>query len=370
MERGLQDARSMRTRYVWIAAVLAAGAIGCSKRNRSGIVVGHAQASSGKEAERRAAAELMGGADEEMGQGGRAKGSTQGSGQNKWRDTVVYVDGKPVGVVDFGELPIGLKPVWVAEEHSIEFEYGYKGPRTRTSYARRYRVIDLLTALGVDVRKIKEIQVLGPKETQVIIASGKELRSPKGQNFMFRFGAVTGGKPIPVLPDSFGNGVQPDKMGGVMVYIDKKPPVLVQDEGLALDGKVVEGVPYYGDPLRGGVRVYVDDRLSGALKLQSLDEFPADVAPDGTKRWKLASVLKQSGLDLSKVVDTWLIVNERRKNKLTRAELDTVTFTLNPDRKNEILVGDGKLSASALALHSHALSPSELPEIRPDENIN
>ena len=53
-----------------------------------------------------------------------------GQGLNRWRDTAVYVDGKPVGVVTFGELPIGLKPVWVPEEHSIEFDYGYKGPRT------------------------------------------------------------------------------------------------------------------------------------------------------------------------------------------------------------------------------------------------
>jgi len=252
MERRLQDARCMRTRYVLFVAVLAAGAIGCHKRNRSGIVVG---SSSGKEAERRAAEAIMGSADEEMGVGGKAKGSTQGSGLNKWRDTGVYVDGKPVGVVDFGELPIGLKPTWVEEEHSIEFDYGYKGPRTRKSFARRYRVVDLLKALGVDVRKVKEIQVLGPKDTSVIIASGKELRSPKGQDFMFRFGAVAGGKAIPVVPDGFGNGVMPDKMSCVMVYIDKKPPVLVPDEGLELDGKLVDGVAYYGEPMRGGVRV-------------------------------------------------------------------------------------------------------------------
>jgi hypothetical protein len=219
------------------------------------------------------------------------------------------------------------------------------------------------------VRKIKEIQVMGPKESQVIIASGKELRSKKGQSFMFRFGASVGGKAIPVVPDGFGNGVMPDKMGCVMVYIDKKPPVLVPDEGLAVDGKVVDGVPYYGEPMRGGVRVYVDDRLSAALKPQSLDEFPAEVAADGTKRWKLGSVLKQNGIDLSKVVEAWSIADERRKQKFTRAELDTLTFTLSPDSKNDILVGDGKLKTSTLALHSHALQPSEMPDTRMDEDV-
>jgi len=353
----------MRTRYVLLAALLCAGTFGCKRRNRSGIVYGNAQAAAGKAAELRAAAALSGD-DEEQGPKGMAqKGS--GQGLNKWRDVGVYVDGRPVGVVDFGELPIGLKPTWVVEEHSIEFDYGYKGPRTSKSYARRYRMTDYLKALGVDVARIKEIQVMGPKTTTVIIASGKELRSKKGEGFMFRFGAITGGKPIPVVPEDFGNGVMPDKMGAVFVYIDKKPPTLNPEEGLMLDGKLVDGVPYYGDPMKGGVRVYVDDRLSVALKHQSLEEIPADTGPDGQKRWKLASVLKQSGVDLSKVVEVWAIANERRTHKWTRAELDSLTFV--EGEKDHLLI-DG-VKTVALALHSHALTPDELPQIRPEEAL-
>ncbi|HEX6837992.1 MAG TPA: hypothetical protein VF334_15550 [Polyangia bacterium] len=360
----------MKPRYLIGVAAIAALALGC-KRHRSAGIVGDARASS--RAEVRAAAQRQAEAlsgDEESGPVGMVqKGS--GGGMARWRDPGVYVDGRPVGVLRFGELPIGLKPTWVVEEHSVEFDYGYKGPRTSKSYARRYRVIDYLKALGVDVARIKEIQVPGPKESQVIIASGKDLRSKKGQDFMFRFGAVVGGKPIPCVPDHFGNGVMPDKMGGIMVYIDKKPPVLVQDEGLAIDGKLVDGVPYFGEAMRGGVRIYSDDRLSSAISAQSLDEVPtASVDPDGSQRWKLASVLKQNGVDLSKVVEAWLIVNERRKQKLTRAELDAVTFTLNPKQKNELLVGDGKQRAEVIALHSHALAPDELPQIRPDESVD
>jgi hypothetical protein len=369
MERRLHSGARMRSRYLLIVAALAA--VGCHKRDRSGIVVG--QASAGKEAERRAAAALAGTADEEMGGGNnnnKKMGGGEGTGGNRWKDIGVYVDGRPVGVVSFGELPIGLKPTWIVEEHSIEFEAGYQGPRTRKSYARRYRFVDYLKAVGVDVRKVKEIQVLGPKETAVIIASGKDLRSPNGQNFMFRFGSAVGGKAIPVVPDGFGNGVMPDKMSCVMVYIDKKPPTLVPDEGLAVDGKVVDGVPYYGEPMRGGVRVYVDDRLSVALKPQALDESPAETGADGTKHWKLASVLKQNGIDLTKIVEAWGIADERRKHKFTRAELDTLTFTLNPTQKNEFLIGDAKARVSALALHSHALAPDELPQIRPDEDVD
>jgi hypothetical protein len=369
MERGLHYARSMQARYVFFAAVLAASFVGCSKRNRSGVVVGHAEASSAnKQAELAAARALAGSADEELGNNNKGKGG--GAGANRWRDTGVYVDGRPVGVVAFGELPIALKPTWVVEEHSIEFDYGYTGPRTRKSYARRYRVVDYLKAVGVDLSRIKQIQIMGPKSTQMIIASGKELRSPKGQGLMFRFGSSVGGKPIPVVPDNFGNGVMPDKMSAVMVYIDKKPPVLDPEEGPKLDGKTVDGVPYFGEPMRGGVRVYVDDRLSLDIKQQLLQEAPAETAPDGTKRWKLTTILKQNGVDLSKVKEAWAIADERRKQKFTRAELDALTFTMNPNQKNEILVGDGKLRVSALALHSHELAASELPQIHPDEGAD
>jgi hypothetical protein len=353
----------MRLRYVIILVALTA-MVGCKRRNRSGVIVGPNAA--GKRAEKEAAAALKGTADEEMGVGMKQKGS--GGGMNKWRDVGVYVDGRPVGVVAFGELPVGLKPTWVVEEHSIELDPGYTGPTTRKSYARRYRIVDFLKALGVDVKRIKEIQVLGPRTTQVIIASGKELRSPKGESFMFRFGGAVGGKAIPVVPAAFGNGVMPDKMGAIFVYIDKKPPVLIPDEGLALDGKVIDGVPYYGEPMKGGVRVYSDDHLTTVIKKQALDEVPAETAPDGTRRWKLAAVLKQSGVDLSKVVELWVIADERRKQKLTRAELETVTFTMDDDNKNRIVIGDAKLKADVLALHSHALTPDELPQIRPDES--
>lgn len=371
MERRLHYACRMHPRYVLLVAALAATSVGCHKRNRSGLGVRQAEAANHKKTAAQAAHELAGTADEELGNNNANKlKSGGGTGMNKWKDVGVYVDGRPVGMIGFGELPIGLKPTWVTEEHSIEFDYGYKGPRTRKTLARRYRVVDYLKAVGVDVGRVKEIQIMGPKETEVIIASGKELRSQKGRDLMFRFGGVVGGKPIPVVPDGFGNGVMPDKMAAMMVYIDKKPPVLDGDNGLQLDGKPVDGVAYFGDPLRGGVRVYVDDRLSLDIKQQLLQEAPAESAPDGSKRWKLTAILKQNGVDLSKIKEAWAIADERRKQKFTRAELDALTFTMNPNQKNEILVGDGKLRVAALALHSHELAPSELPQIRPDESTD
>ena len=155
-----------------------------------------------------------------------------------------------------------------------------------------------------------------------------------------------------------------------MVYIDKKPPVFVPDEGLQLDGKTVEGIPYFGEQMRGGVRVFLDNRLNASINENALEEAPSQSGPDGRKSWKLGTVLKQNGVDLSKVVEAWVIQDQKRKRKLTRAELDTVSFTTDPERKNALFLADTKERVDALALHSHALAPSELPQIRPDEAIN
>src|SRR5882672_6198699 len=40
------------------------------------------------------------------------------SGMARWKDTGVYLDGKPIAFMSFGELPIALQPTWVKEKAS------------------------------------------------------------------------------------------------------------------------------------------------------------------------------------------------------------------------------------------------------------
>jgi hypothetical protein len=352
-----------------LATAVASSISGCRK-HESGAVIGKAQAAATQPQPGAPPVE----AGKGMG-GGAGAGSDDdesgvaavlGQGMKKWRDTGVYLDGQPIGVLSFGELPIGLKPVWIEEEHSVEFGPDDKGPRTRKSVERRYRFTDLFKALGVDLNKVKTVQVLGPKMTEVISASGKELRA-RGKEFMFRFGTGTGGKAMPVVPMNFGNKVKPDKIAAVMLYIDKKAPDIVMDEGMILDGKPVDGIPYFGDPFRGGIRIYQDDKLTMTIKRPMLRETRAEPSTDGKQRYKLWPLLQSHGVDVAKVVEGWTIADERRKGKLTRAELEQLTFEVGAKEKNEILVGDGKLRVNAIALHGHALKDDELPKLRPEE---
>ncbi|MDB4966644.1 MAG: hypothetical protein JWN44_2333 [Myxococcales bacterium] len=359
----------MRIRFVpsaLLAIAAVSSAVGCRK-HESGVGQAHASTTQQPQGKPAAAPPGSGSGSPEEEESNNPLAAI-GQGAKKWRDTGVYVDGRPVGVLSFGELPITLKPVWVEEEHSIEFGPDDKGPRTSKSVARRYRFTELLTALGVDLGKVKTIHVLGPKMTEVISASGKELRA-RGKEFMFRFGANTGGKAIPVVPLNFGNHVKPDKIAAVMVYIDKKPPEIVQDEGMVLDGKPIDGIPYYGDPLRGGIRVYQDDRLAMTIKRPMLRETTPLPSTDGKQRYKLWPLLVANGVDVSKVVEGWTIADETRKQRLTRAQLEELTFQIGAKEKNELLI-DGTERVNALALHARKLVDADLPKLRPEEQQN
>jgi hypothetical protein len=289
------------------------------------------------------------------------------AGASKWRDVGVYVDGKPVGMLSFGELPVALKPVWVKEKISVEKTYGEPGDGTAITEQRRYRFTDYLAAVGVDLKKVKQVHVYGPRFSQTIIVTGEELRA-RGKTFRFRFGGEVQGKPIPDVPEDFGNGKSPDKISAVMVYVDKEPPVLVHNKGLVLNGEVQDAVPYGGEPVRGGVRVYFDDRLVAVVKRRLLDELKLPTTnKDGHITYSLFQFLETQGVDTKLITEAYVIRGDQRREKLSRAELESATFEADAQAKGEILIGDKKYRAQVLAFHSRRLKGSELPTFRAHE---
>jgi hypothetical protein len=314
-------------------------------------------------------------ADERRGAKDTKKGDQQDSewipkefaGMGKWKDAGVYVDGKPLGFLTWGELPVGCKVSWLRDKVSAD-KNTPSDPGWKWARKRYYKFTDYLKAIGVDLRKIKELHVYGPKPTQSLIVTGKDLQSPAANDFWFWFGANTSGKPIPHAPADFGNGRTADKISGVMIYIDKKPPKLVENEGLFLDGVEQTGVPYYGDPIRGGVRVYLDDKLATIIKRQELDPKQATTGPDGEPRWKLTGFLASHGVDVKRVVELWVVRDEKRSEKFSAAELSTMMFEASSQSKGGVLLGDKQVLANVIAMHTRALRPDDMPiNEQPDE---
>jgi hypothetical protein len=294
------------------------------------------------------------------------------AGMSRFKDVGVYVDGKPVGFLTFGELPITLKPTWVKHKVNAEKPIECKECKIwKWDEQRYYRFNDYLRAIGIDPKTIRQIQVQGPKETNTIVATGHDLTQPKADDFMFRFGVEVRGKPIPHVPLDFGNGLDPDKITAVMVYIHKTPPTFDED-GYVLDGRPVDGIPYFGEPLRGGVRVYLDDKLAVIIKRQDLDAKQAITGTDGELSWSLWGFLKSRGVDTSKVVEGWVIRDELRHERFPMTALATMSFEApsksGKSQSGAVLLGDQKVVANAIALHTREVKPDEMPVIRPEEN--
>jgi hypothetical protein len=289
------------------------------------------------------------------------------TGGARWKDTGVYLDGRPAGFLTWGELPVSLKPLWVREKVSANKRPGSTDPGWRWAQQRYYRFTDYLKAIGVDVAKVKEMHVYGPKFTNSIIATGADLRSPAAKDFTFRFGASVYGKAIPRIPAGFGGGNPPDKISAVMIYVEKEPPKLVPHVGFMLGQEPQYGVPYFGDPIRGGVRIYLDDRYATMIKRQDLDPAKATKDADGEPMWSLPEFLAAQGVDISKVVELWVIRNDRRTEKFSKDEIAKLTFRAGAQAKGGVLLGDQKVRANTIALHTRELKPDELPYVTPDD---
>lgn len=288
-------------------------------------------------------------------------------GMARWKDVGVYVDGVPIGFLTFGELPITLQPTWVKDKVSQNKPPNCpECPAWKWSKQRFYKFTDYLKAVGVDVRKVKQIHVYGPKLSQSVVATGKDLQTKQAEQFMFRFGMDVAGKALPWVPEGFGNGKTPDKIAGVMIYIKRKPPTVTR-EGVVLDGQPVTNVPYYGDPIRGGIRVYLDDKLAAIIKRQELDPKQATKSPTGELTWSFGEFLKSKGVDSSKIVEGWVIRDERRAEKLPWPELEKMMFGASSQAKGGIALGDKKLRANAIALHTRPVKNEELPVILEEE---
>src|SRR6185369_14739290 len=146
------------------------------------------------------------------GEGGGGTGGGGGNSRGSRGDRpAVYVDGEPYSVLTFGELPIGLKPVWRTDQVSVEKEPGQAAPAARELKVRAYRFTELLAALRVNLAKVRELHVYGPKPTDAIVVGGAELRR-RGRDFLFRFAGEVEGAPIPIVPPHFGNKRSPDRI--------------------------------------------------------------------------------------------------------------------------------------------------------------
>jgi hypothetical protein len=269
--------------------------------------------------------------------------------KGKYRDPGVYVDGVPVGFLQYGDLPASLEPLLVEGSMMLEFRPGDTGPRRQTVHYRRYRLADYLEKLAVDLRRVTEVHVYGGPRIAGRI-SGADLRRARDR-ITFSFGRETHGKALLHMPADVKLGTSFDHIAAIAVYIERRPPRILPSAEVEQDGRIVTDIPYFGEPLRGGIRVYKDDRLVTVIKRRQLGgESRLASWHQGRLRWQLQAVLRELGVALDDVSFGELIYDERRGRRIPGPELRATYFLADPQQRGEVTLGERAEPMQGIAL--------------------
>jgi hypothetical protein len=269
--------------------------------------------------------------DDESDGGGQRGGG--GAKKKKFGQSPLYVDGQPVAVVAYGELPAWLptRPVKLSDGRE----------------AIRFLLAEYFEAVGVPIGKIREVHLYGGRG-RVAIIPGKEIRRLK-KELMFSFTEGDNGKmrmhwdPKLEVSDTI------DKVQAVAIYVEKKPPRWDRAQWGLVDeaGVKFEGIPYNDHPLKGGVRFYLDGRIAHHLKRNKT--FERKIEPhmmvDGVPYFLLFDYLAQVGVNTRGVTAMELVDKNSIVRRIEGAELAreraTIEISTPPGMSGQVMVHIG-----------------------------
>lgn len=278
-------------------------------------------------------------------------------GFQMFKEAWVYVDGRPVGVLREPELP-PLPEVWIDEVETLDFKRGDPGPHERYYQVRRWRLADYFEAVGVDLKKVKVVLLHGGRGAAFI--DGKDFRRYRDK-FLFDLTGNTNLKlrvwlPEEILPrlnTSF------DRYAAISVIVDKPKPTTNWENDVLIDGVVAEGIPYYGQPLRGGIRVYTDGALAFVIKRNALGD-EGRIAP-GTDEWSIAKLLAARGIDAERFGAMDVVDYAQITHRYDDAVIEQRTFKTDQEAQGAILLDDGKKVGALLLWSKDKVPPIRVP---------
>ncbi len=239
--------------------------------------------------------------------------------RTKFRETAVYVDGKVVSVMRCSELPASVKPTTMPAIDGLDV-------------ARYYRLYDYVEALGVDVAKLRSVQLYG-SHSRVATIEGDELARYKDLLVFDYTQQVTGKPRARWYFRGLRNKTYIDQIFAVTIYVDKPAPRFNPHDGLTFeDGTQVEGIPYATEDAPKGTRVYVDGQLAGWVKRKLLTDNL--ISKDSDKlfpRFSFAAFVQSLGVDTKHAKAIDFVANDdlvaRVTSKEWAAEKDAYVFT-------------------------------------------
>ncbi len=285
-------------------------------------------------------------------------------GMAKFKEAWVYADGKPVGVIREAELP-PMPEVWIDQVELLDFKPGDPGPHERSYQVLRWRVSDYLTAVGVDIKKVKLLLLHGGRGS--VFISGADLRKHKN-TILFDLTGNTNLKLRVFLPgdEELDTNTSFDRYAAMSVIIDKPVPTTNEFNDVILDDIAVDGIPYYGQPLRGGIRVYLDGRLAMVIKRNSLgDEGRLEAGKDV---WSVTKMLAARGVELGEIGAADLVDVGEEIDRIDGAALATLTFSTESQAQGAVKLSTGAESNAMLIWSKGKVPPKPvLPLVRVKE---
>ena len=236
----------------------------------------------------------------------QANADDRGKGEGKIKDVTVFVDGKPVAVTRYSELPLGMK--W----------YQRKAPLGGMTTKRFLRVYEYVVALGLDPAKVKAIHFHGSHD-RIAAIEGDELAKNK-EGFLFDFTGETYGKPrMKWSTIGLREPTNIDLFTMIAIYVDKAPPVHPgASEDWTLDGK-----------------------LMGAVKRRQLpNKFVTSLDNAKTTEFSFAKYIESLGVDLATVKGVDFVNGDSVAYRATAKDLeraDSLVFTISNHMKGKVL---------------------------------
>lgn len=278
-------------------------------------------------------------------------------GGGKFNESAVYVDGVAKGVLRYSEMPPQLKPFAFPEIDDLDV-------------ARYYRLTDYLQAVGVDVEKIHEMHIYGSHD-RVAVITGAELRAAR-ERVIFDFTRQTSGKPRAkwAQTHAFVHKPMVDIISVIAIYSAKTPPTYEHGE-IRLDGKEVDdAVPYVGDGVPKGTRVYVDGKLDGWVRRKKLpNKLIAPGSSDTHARFSTDAFLAYVGADSrgAKAIDfydgdTMLARVDGKAWALSKGDYVFELPQRSHGKVQELFPGDKSSRITSIQLYVHTTPPARQPD--------
>ncbi|WP_394838810.1 hypothetical protein LVJ94_18120 [Pendulispora rubella] len=307
-------------------------------------------------------------------------------GSRKMRnvDVPVWVDGKQMAVLRYGELPSTVKP--------------HTSPEHPKGGARYYRVDEYLKEIGVPVERVRSIHVVG-NQNRVASIEGDELRADKAR-FIFDFlDETTGNAKTRWATTGLKNLSVVHEIRALSVYVDKPSPAIDPQYSCHLrPGAKVDGAerqpaedvcaaddPYSTGENAKGTRVYIDGRLAGYVKRRQIPEsMVVGKSEAGEHTFSLTKFMTSLGANVASARAIELVSGDeviaRTGGAAWMKHENALLFTLPKHQHGRVSVhvpaemqakaveGDDPVTAhdtTVTAVHIHKSTPASAHELLP-----